>query len=67
MKDKYTQTFSENKNRSAYYENIIQDFTSQLNKVYIQYKDYKFDNINPRLSQVSGDNALRPTFVSVNF
>lgn len=65
MSQNYASTFQDNKNKSEYYLNQTNTFISKLDVVYRNYKDMKFENINPRKSQAIGDNSLRPSFLTV--
>jgi len=67
MSKNYGATFKENKNKSDYFLNQTKAFISKLDDVYRNYKDMKFENINPRKSQAVGDNSLRPSFFTVIF
>lgn len=67
MSENYESTFNDNLNKSDYYLNQTNNFISKLDVVYRNFKDLKFDNINPRKSQVKGDNTLRPSFITVNY
>lgn len=66
MSRNYESTFQDNKNKSDYYLNQTRNFILKLDAVDRVYKDMKFENINPRKSQIIGDNSLRPSFLTVS-
>jgi len=65
MSDNYISTFNDNKNKSAFFLNLTGDFIKRLDNIHANYKDLKFENINPRASQASKDNIFRPDFITV--
>jgi len=67
MSQNYKKTFKDSSNKSDYYLNQTNNFISKLDLVFREYNNKKFDNINPRKSEVKGDNSLRPSFVTVKY
>ena len=67
MSQNYKNTFKDSSNKSDYYLNQTNNFISKLDLVFREYNNKKFDNINPRKSEVKGDNSLRPSFVTVKY
>lgn len=65
MAKNYETTFQDNRNRSDFYLNQINNFIMKLDSVDRSYKNMKFENVNPRKSQIIGINSLSPSFVSV--